>query len=327
MYKVSVIVPNYNHALYLPQRIDSILSQTYKDFELILMDDNSSDDSRRILESYDTLPNVRLVFNETNSGSSFKQWNKGMKQSSGEYIWIAESDDIAEKEFLSTLVQILDNNPEVAIAYTQSYEINEKGDITGNWFNFTKELHVSKWSADFIMPGNEMIKKYMIYHNCLPNASAVLFRKSSAQKIGMADESFKLNGDWLFWVMLMEKSSLAFVAKPLNYFRKHNSTVRSTLLKIGTGIYEYSKVLKYICYHTDIDKKTKRHVLLSYFINIKRSPVFEQWSLEGKVFITLLKTYCNFIICDRSAIRLCCIHFLRRFCSFYIRMLFKLKVS
>ncbi len=76
---VSVIVPNYNHARFLRQRIDTILAQTFQDFELILLDDCSTDESRTILREYTSDKRVRLEFNEVNSGSPFKQWKKGLE--------------------------------------------------------------------------------------------------------------------------------------------------------------------------------------------------------------------------------------------------------
>jgi len=90
MPNVTVIVPNYNHARFLRQRLDSILTQTYQDFELILLDDCSTDDSRTILKEYAADPRVRLELNEANSGSPFKQWNKGVQLAQGKYVWIAE---------------------------------------------------------------------------------------------------------------------------------------------------------------------------------------------------------------------------------------------
>ena len=84
MCKVSIIVPNYNHARYLPKRIGTILRQTYQDFELILLDDCSTDDSRLVLSRYANDPRVRIEFNDVNSGSTFKQWNKGVQMANGE---------------------------------------------------------------------------------------------------------------------------------------------------------------------------------------------------------------------------------------------------
>jgi glycosyltransferase involved in cell wall biosynthesis len=84
---ISVIVPNYNHAKFLKERIDSILNQTIQDFELIILDDCSTDNSREIIESYRQLPNVSIFYNSKNSGSPFKQWKKGINRAKGKYIW------------------------------------------------------------------------------------------------------------------------------------------------------------------------------------------------------------------------------------------------
>src|SRR5580704_3035040 len=113
---ISVIVPNYNHARFLPKRIESIIHQTFQDFELILLDDCSSDDSRSILAQYAGDPRVRIEFNRENSGSTFKQWNRGVRLAQGKYVWIAESDDYADPQLLERLVAILEANPAVAYA-------------------------------------------------------------------------------------------------------------------------------------------------------------------------------------------------------------------
>jgi glycosyltransferase involved in cell wall biosynthesis len=110
--KVSIIVPNYNHAKFLPQRMDSVLGQTFQDFRLILLDNCSTDDSRSILDEYRGDPRIRVVFNERNSANTFKQWNKGIRLARGEYVWIATSDDCAEGRLLERLVEILENEPE-----------------------------------------------------------------------------------------------------------------------------------------------------------------------------------------------------------------------
>ena len=130
MPKVSAIVPCYNHARFLEQRIDSILNQTYQDFELILLDDHSTDDSYSICLSYKDNPHVvHVETNKQNSGKPFKQWEKGIRLAKGEYIWIAESDDYAEKEFLSNTVCLLDQHPEARLCLTGSYIVDEKGRV------------------------------------------------------------------------------------------------------------------------------------------------------------------------------------------------------
>lgn len=115
---VSIIVPNYNYAGYLRTRIESILAQTYQDFELILLDDASTDNSAEILEYYRNCDKVTICdINAKNTGSPFLQWKKGVTLSQGKYIWIAESDDFADEHFLETAVELLDAYPDAALCF------------------------------------------------------------------------------------------------------------------------------------------------------------------------------------------------------------------
>ena len=122
MPQVSVIVPNYNHAPYLRQRLDSIFNQTFQDFEVIILDDCSTDNSKEVIEEYRNRSQVsHVVYNETNSGSPFKQWAKGFDLAQGEYIWIAESDDWAELNFLEKMFRILEKDDSLALAFCESF--------------------------------------------------------------------------------------------------------------------------------------------------------------------------------------------------------------
>ena len=160
---VSVIVPNYNHSAYLSLRIDSILKQSYVDFELILLDDCSSDSSREILLSYESEPRVsHVIFNETNSGTTFKQWEKGISLARGRYIWIAESDDFADVDFLKVTIEALDQNPNAVIAYTGSQMVDDKGEfMTLDWDRFSRNdaLQDNHKSLDYLSKKNALGKQ------------------------------------------------------------------------------------------------------------------------------------------------------------------------
>ena len=128
--QVSVIVPNYNYARYLPMRIESILNQTFTDFELILLDDASTDESVSVLEKYRNNKHVsHIVVNEQNTGSPFQQWMKGISLSRGKYIWIAEADDLAEPDFLETCINSTQQAEDVSICYTGSLLIDNTGQV------------------------------------------------------------------------------------------------------------------------------------------------------------------------------------------------------
>ena len=124
---VSVIVPNYNHHLYLPERIESILLQEFQDFELILLDDCSPDDSVEIFERYRSNPKVsHICVNGQNSGSTFKQWEKGISLARGKYIWIAESDDSADPRLLGSIVNALERYPSAVVGFCSTVVIDSE---------------------------------------------------------------------------------------------------------------------------------------------------------------------------------------------------------
>jgi glycosyltransferase involved in cell wall biosynthesis len=207
---VSVILPSYNHARFLRQRIDSILGQTYRDFELIILDDYSTDKSREIVLDYASRDNrIRYAFNEINSGNPFKQWQKGIGMAEGEWIWIAESDDFAKLSLLEKLIEKLSENKGAGIAYCQSNFVDQYDKITGNHLKNLSEIDGERWKKDFCLPGKEVLAKYMIVLNIIPNASAVVFKKSLIEKVDWQEiQSYKLSGDRLFWTMLLNQTHL-----------------------------------------------------------------------------------------------------------------------
>lgn len=231
---VSVIVPNYNHEKYLKQRLDSIFDQTYDNFEVILLDDCSSDKSQEILLEYANNPKVsHCVFNATNSGNTFIQWNKGIELAKGVYIWIAESDDFCELNFLEELIQPVLQDTELTLVYCQSNKVDEMGKITGSWLHHTDNLDTSLFLTSFVMEGNEFIERFLIRQNVIPNASGVLFRKNSAVQFGKLDMNpvLKTCGDWLFYLKLATNTKVAYVHKSLNNFRYHSASVIASAIR------------------------------------------------------------------------------------------------
>ncbi|NHC38034.1 glycosyltransferase family 2 protein [Scytonema millei] len=246
MPKVSVIIPNYNHAQFLEQRIQSVLDQTYQDFEIIYLDDASTDNSNEVFAKFANNSRIRAIYNQTNSGSPFKQWNKGIRLAQGEYVWIAESDDYADKRLLAELVDKLDNNPTVGLAYCLSWFIDE---CDRSIFNSKDLLYFpdkERWEKDFVNNGIDECSKYLIFENIIHNASAVLIRRSIYEKVGYADESLRLCGDWLLWVKMLLVSDIAFISEPLNYYRAHSETVRYEASRNGVFAEESYQIVRYI---------------------------------------------------------------------------------
>lgn len=264
---VSVIVPNYNHARFLAKRMESVLSQTLQDFEVIVLDDASTDDSREVIRAFADDPRVRVISNQENSGSTFKQWNKGMREARGEYMWIAESDDYADLRLLETLLCRLEEQPNAGMAYCQSCIVDEHSTPQGVLEETDMDLrHLGgdRWLHDYVGSGSDECLRFLLYHNTIANASAVVFRRSLAEKVGFADESFKICGDWLFWAGMMLETDVAFVAQPLNYFRRHGTTVRAIRTTDGYSIEESYRVISFLASKLDLDDSILEPIRESY---------------------------------------------------------------
>ena len=161
----SIIIPNYNHSAFLKQRIDSVLAQTYPDFEVIILDDKSIDDSKNIIESYRHHSKIsHIIYNDVNSRSPFLQWEKGIKLAKADWIWVAESDDIADPSFLQEAASVLQNNPSVGCYYSDSYIIDKDGTITGKVSSIKNNFfETQKWSASYLANGIDELNEYLKY--------------------------------------------------------------------------------------------------------------------------------------------------------------------
>lgn len=244
--KVSVIVPNYNHAPFLRQRIDTILAQTFQDFELILLDDCSTDDSRSILSSYSNDPHVSTVqFNEKNSGSTFKQWNKGTRLARGEYVWIAESDDYADPRFLETLVAVLDAKPHVVLATCRSWLVTADG--SAQHYADSDVRFWDRYAQGADVDGREECRNYFVHVNSVCNASSVLFRKNVYEHVGGADEKLRFCGDWKLWAAMALVGRVVYLSDPLNYYRVHRSTVSANSNNDLLSQAEHLRVARWLC--------------------------------------------------------------------------------
>jgi FkbM family methyltransferase len=226
---VSVIVPAYNHARFLAARLDSIRCQNLPNMEILLLDDASDDNSLALLDHFaQTEPRARVLLNGTNSGSTFKQWKKGLAAARGKYIWLAESDDGALPGLLLTLVQKLEANPQLVVAYAQSQMIDEAGRHLGLPLAWTDDISTTRWRSDYVADGRTELLEALSIKNTIPNASAVVFRNFPGIA-ELVDDAMRLCADWLFWVRLCGRGGVAFHSSPLNYWRQNSSHARTDL--------------------------------------------------------------------------------------------------
>lgn len=289
---VSVIVPNYNHAQYLKQRIDSVLDQAYQNFELIILDDCSTDNSRKIIAEYTGHEKVsHIIFNETNSGNTFKQWQKGIELAKGKYIWIAESDDWCEPILLETLVNGLQNNNKCVLAYAQSYVI--KGE------NTVDKVSVSNNIEQYVN-GKEYISTYLVKYNSIFNASMCLFKKECYEHVLPRFTTFKFCGDWLLWIEIANQGNVFISGKLLNYFRKHKGDITSNALASGYNYIEEIAILKILLNEQFITKPQFKTQLLNsyigYLLNKKKIEKSLRREIENTFYFNNNEFYKKYLI-------------------------------
>lgn len=225
--KVSVIVPCYNHAAYLEQRLSSIYQQDYSNYEVVLLDDCSTDSSREILEAYQQRypDKTRCCFNAKNSGGVFRQWAKGFELARGDLIWIAESDDYCSTNFLSELVSAFTNRA-VKIAFCRTLFVSgEKERVVWRSEDYLRDQGLRIWRQKFVASAHALTQKAWAAKNVIPNVSAAVFRHPRDLPLlkDPAWQSMRLCGDWVFYLGLARGGLVAYSPEATNYYRQHAS--------------------------------------------------------------------------------------------------------
>ncbi|TRZ44980.1 glycosyltransferase family 2 protein [Robertkochia solimangrovi] len=268
MPKVSVVIPNYNHEKFLERRIDSVLGQTYKDYELIILDDQSTDNSSQIIEKYvNKNPELIKYFpNSNNSGSPFHQWNKGIELAVGEFIWIAESDDLADNNFLEEMTSVLENDSDIGLVSCISQAIDQDDRIIS-------EIHpVVKPYANDIYPVKDEVKifkgEYFIRHllikRCLiPNISGVLFRKQCYLDSGGLNIDYSRIGDFELYFRMFNNFDVAFLHKSLNYTRYHDDKLSATNTRVSFE--ELSRLYTSVFNTFNVSWKERQEIVAFYY--------------------------------------------------------------
>lgn len=291
---VSIIVPNYNHASFLQQRIESILNQTYHNFELIILDDCSTDNSKEIIEQYRNHPKVaKILYNDNNGGNTFKQWQKGIDLAQGEYIWIAESDDWCEASFLQTVLAPIHSNSNIVLSYCYSLCIRDNKVIsTSQLFDFDK-----------IHDGKHFIEERLTKNNVINNASMAIFSKRAYSKIDNHFIHYKFLGDWIFWISIAQQGDVYESGRMLNYFRKHDTDVSGNAYNSGLFQKEYLNVQQYFLRTHLTNEKTYYTKLYHQYKKIKRL------AKSNSSFLPILKEY-RYEIGTSHLVRFSILHFL-----------------
>ena len=233
--RVSVVIPNYNYARYIRARIKSILQQTYPVYEIIVLDDCSTDGSAEMAKSivFDAKVgrpdlNIKYIGNKENSGNVLKQWKKGFEEAKGDFVWIAEADDLCSRRFLEEAMKGF-SDPEVVLSYTESRLISSAGVMMTPNFRWSRDKEkTGRYKKSYIRPGVEEIEEAMAIRCTIPNVSGVVFRKSAEIPIfKYLDEAAKFQqvGDWYFYVKMLGHGKISYNKKAMNHFRIHRGSV------------------------------------------------------------------------------------------------------
>jgi glycosyltransferase involved in cell wall biosynthesis/SAM-dependent methyltransferase len=225
---ISVIIPNYNYAHFLPQCIDSVINQTYKNWELIVADDNSTDDSREIvtnyIKKYPELP-IRLLHNHDGPAGTSVPINMGINQMKGEYFAWLSSDDMFLPEKLEKQVEILINNPGVGMVHTRTSIIDDDNNIVG-----TNRFIAPPSRADFFLA---LMKMNFI------NGNTVVIRKEILEKVGLFIEKSTKHSDiwraadYLAWLKIILESEIVGINEKLSLTRKHRGNADYNISGFG----------------------------------------------------------------------------------------------
>lgn len=222
--KVSFVVPCYRLAHLLPDCVSSILAQSYSDFEVLVMDDCSPDNTPEVAASFGD-PRVRHVRNETNL-KHLANYNKGIRLSRGEYVWLISADDrLRSTEVLARFVDTLDRHPEVGFVFCPAVKFD--GRTEGG-------LTVSHGDADVIFRNGEFLKR-LLRANCVP-APAGLVRRRCYEQGGLFPLDLPFAGDWYLWSVFALHDDVAYLAEPMVHYRFHDLNMTKTCMRDPAGI-------------------------------------------------------------------------------------------
>ena len=235
---VSVVVPNYNYARFMAERLGSIFRQSHPVHEVIVLDDCSTDNSLPVIAGVaeEWGRDVRLVPNLVNSGSVFAQWRKAAELATGDYVWIAEADDLSDPEFLERTLAVMDGDRSVVLAFADSRTIDHDGAaMWKSYKDYYGTVEAGALSASAVFDASEFVSRFLAVKNLILNVSAVVWRRDAllmALDACQADlRTFKMAGDWRLYLQALAQpgARVAYEAQPLNVHRRHAQSVTHAL--------------------------------------------------------------------------------------------------
>ena len=243
-------MPSYNYSRYLPVAIQSVLSQTYSDLELIVTDDCSTDGSREILEQWSKLDSrVVPVFHAMNQGLA-RARNSGLAVSTGDFIALCDADDIWLPEKLKTQMECFQAQPELGLVHCDSAIIDGEGKLTGERFGALSN-YGRRASTDSLFEA--LCERNFL---CVPT---VILRREAIEYAGGFEESLRSLEDWVCWAKVSRKYPFYYIAEPLVQYRVHGAGLSNNLKGMASN---RVKAVRYLLKSfSDIPQHTRSRML------------------------------------------------------------------
>lgn len=208
--KVSVVLPCYNQAEYLPEALGSILKQTFQDFELIAVDDGATDQTPQILDSYaGRFPQMKVIHQANQKLPT--ALNTGFKNAQGQYLTWTSSDNCMNPNMLAELVRALDEHPQVGLTYADWEVIDGNGQVTGK---------VNSLDYD----------RFLLMRTNFINA-CFLYRRACQEAVGLYDPQYLYAEDWEYWLRISRRFNMLRVPQYLYRYRDHGGSLTNSVVK------------------------------------------------------------------------------------------------
>ena len=236
--RISVVVPNYNHARHLATRLASVFGQTLPVAEVVLLDDASTDDSLVVARCEATAWGRDLpeIVNRRNSANVFAQWRRGAERAVGDWVWIAEADDAADPALLATMAARLAGAEDIVAVACDSRALDAAGAVLWDSHQaYFAAAGVTALAQDGMFAARDFAERFLAERNLLVNASAILFRRTALlaalARCAPALAQYRMAGDWHLYLDLLARSTgqVAWIAAPLNSHRRHDAGVTARL--------------------------------------------------------------------------------------------------
>lgn len=233
MPEISVIIPTFNYAHYIKEAIKSVISQTYTDFEIIVIDDGSTDDTKEVLQAYIRTNVIKYIY-QKNKGLAAAR-NTGISSSTGRFITFLDSDDLFTKDKLQLLRTALVSHPDAGMAY-------------GNHILWVRaKLYKKPKFSPGTAPSGWILPQ--LFRNALMSVPSVMVRRECFERIGLFNESLTTTEDWEMWMRIAAEYKVVYVDKIIAYVRVHPDSMSRDFIKMGENKMHIQKSI-YFKYQT-----------------------------------------------------------------------------